>query len=1045
MPVSTRRRDRAAPGRRGAPRGDRTAKLPLTRMQRDLRRRLPAYSANAADAYDGALHVYHGRCHTDQPSHLAYALRDVVDHLAREMQNDAEKRSTLSVDERAANLRRTFDPVMLQGSAYDGHYRALAEEHDLLSGIAHRRAPPDDLVPFDAMPRIERALHDLSFPQISANRMIDSIMEENPTRARAKELMELMPTGAAQSRVVSRLPPGWLESMDEAGFFRDPGKYRAATGYLLRCVGGSPDRVAGIITKYDPSDVRSHRVMYGDILDCALRMPADDAARVSGFLIEAGLQDMFVHYPDKYLRVAANLCLGGEYTAAMEFARRGLSLANINHPYPGARWLEGPVRKFADAAMGTAPLQLFGLLADLLEAILTSGRPGHAIPDDVSSMMYRRPTVEESDQNVSDLPSSLVALMRSCLAIMGNGGRAQIRRASEITRRRRLLIYRRLELFAYGEFPDVFKSELEDYAVRYIGNPYTYHEHYVMLGRHYGSMSERAKRQISEAIAKFPPQGDHADGGARPGGRKVRDEVYHLRYLECIEDHLDGRQRAIFEALASKHGRAAHPGYLFFRGSGHVRPPRGPGPLEGMDPGQAIDIVAGSGPDTGVPPDVTLRGFSHLARSSPGEFSKRAMDLAGAAPSAQEAFFRSMGSSLNDGKPIDWGVTIKLLEHVSRTHADGGYGNEETALAACSMLEDAFQHAPPGYEFREGLRRVVTSFAEASSPERDPHRESLVDDIIRDRPIDVINMSINTLEGRSLLVMLAYALWCHCQTGRRELVPEVKRFLDKYVEGEHTVHRDAILGSYLSRLHYLDRDWTLDMAKKACSAFPTRVAFWDGYVRWNPLNSDVFSDLQETYNEFLTGCMSEILKNHAVFKSTIDHYLSAYLYGYDVSGRTFEKFLRSVKPSSPDDLVPYIISQVEMVVRNVPARSPFDVKRFENLWIHKVFSRRELSYWFIESKVDDKESVRLYAEYMARYSGSTYLLAPILKELRRHAAGSGSHVLSALRRLAKMGPMYPSDAELATDIQKVLEKDPELDADDLKDLDELLQRAKLDT
>ena len=1018
---------------------DRADGLSLTRMQKDLLERLPVYSARAAEAYEAALHVYHGDCYAGQPGHLAYALRDVVDHLAREKQNDDEKKSRLDKDARMDNLRMVFDPVTRRGYAHDEHYLTLVEAYYRLSRIAHEKDPVTDLEPFDAMSRIERALHDLSFPQTVTNMMIDKIISKPPALDRAKDLIGMISTGASQSRIIDRLPLGWLESMDGAGFFRDPEKYRAAHRYLFRCAGRYPGMVAGIISKYDPGDIRSNHVMYGDFLDCALRMPVAHAASVSRFLIAAGLDDMFVHYPDRYLKVAAKLCDGGEGALAMEFARRGLSPANIDYQYPGAHWLDGPVREFVDATMNLEPLLLFGMLADLLDELINQDVKNGVLPDVVSSMSSKRPTIEESNQNVSDLQSSLVEHMRECLKIMGKRGRSQIRRAMAITGGKGLLVYRRLEMFTYDAFPGAFKKEMEYCAVRYLGDPYMYHEHYSMLGNHYCSMSARARKQVSDAITG---QDTDDEPAGRDGDGPTRAELRQLRYFECIEDCLDDGQRAIYDKLVKKYGKASHPGYVSFRGSGRIQPERGPGPLKGKDAEQAIDIVKDYEPDSSVFPDRTLLGFSYLASASPEEFSKRATDLAGADPSTQASFFRSMGSALKDGKRIDWGGTLRLLEHVSGTRTSNT--RETTALAACSMLEDAFQHAPPGFELRGGLWSVIESFVRMSDHASDDYLEDLESSLDSDKPIDILNTAINTLEGRSFFVMMLYALWCHDnaeETKRAELVPEVRDILDQYIGGTHTVLRDGILGSHLSSLYFFDKKWTLDMVEKICTSVPARIAFWDGYVRWNYTHRGVFSDLRHMYDEFLTGCTSEILKKRGTFKSTLVHSLLAYLYRYDSSKGTFERFLKSIGPNTPDDVVSYLISKVEVIVHNIQDQALFDTKRLENLWKHKVLSKRDLTYWFVGSKVKSEESIRMYVKYIQGYSGTPHLLNPVLKELKSHMDKSPKLVLDALLRLLKMDIPHPSEAESVREMVKMLEGRPGVDVNDIKKLDELLERA----
>lgn len=977
--------------------------LLLEEMQRDLLARLPVYSSIAADAYAGALCVYYGMCYTDRSSHLAYAVRDVVDHLARSKQTESEKRMPMSKDARKSLLKMAFDPITKSAYGHKAHYETLVDEYSRLSEVAHGRNPAMRRVPFDSLPRIEHALHDLSFPQTTTNKIVDKIISEGPSDSGAKSLIKMIQTGATQYRIIDTLPPGWLDCMDKADFFKDPKGHWAAHRYLYRCADRHPGRVAEIITRYDHGVIRSNPSMYGDFLDCALRIQKGHAAKISRFLIKDGLHDLFVHYPDKYLKVAAMLCLDGERGLAMDMARAALTIKNVNHNYPGSDWLDVPIREFADATMRVDPLPLFGILADLLEDLIKEETSDGILLDIVSSMSSKRPTIEESDQNIHDFESSLVVHLRNCLVIMGKADPARLHGAMEIMEKKGLLIYRRLEMFAYDAFPDMFKKEMEAYAARYLDHFYTYHEHYVMLKNHYCSMSDSAKSKVSYAIARPTASNAAEDGSVQSDDKAAYYEFRQLRCLECIKDCLDSEQSATYQRLVKKHGELSHPGYRSFRGYGRIEPERGAGPLEGKDTGQVIDIVRQHRPDGGLFPDMTMHGFSYLASMSPEEFSRRAMDLAGADLDAQERFFRSMGSALKDGKSIDWDSTIRLMQHVSKTLAKNKSRSiEETALAACSMLEDAFQHAPPDAEFRDGLRSVILDFVKLANSKSDDYLDTFEAAINSDDgTIDAINTSINNLGGRSFLVMMMYALWCYDNTGKAELVSEVRNVLDEYLEGTHTISRDAVLGAYLPSLHFFDKKRTLDMAKKIRTSVSSKIAFWDGFVRWNYLDRGVFTSFQDIYREFLTGSMSKILKIRETFKSTFSHSLSAYLYGYDDSENTFEGFLKSIEKNPSEDLIDHCVFQVGVVVRGIRDSTNFDTDRLARIWRNSAFADRDLTSWFVGSKAGRDVSIKLYAEHISKYPGTPPMQYHLLDELKSYADDFPEEVAASLCRLAE--------------------------------------------
>ena len=1017
--------------------------LPLTQVQKDLAYRLSAYSDAAADSYGGALCIFHGVPYPDRASHLAYALRDVVDHLARRGQDRRERTLPLRRDERKALLIRTFDPLTKQSYEYDGYYQTLVDAYAELSGIAHRRDPASRNDPLEVMPRIEEALHMLSTPQAATNNGVDEIMSRDPTIDGAKEMIRMISTGATQSRILTNLPTRWLSYMAEAGFFRDPkeGEHWAAHRYLLRCVEDDPSTVADIIARYDPGAIRSAPALYGDFLDCASRMPASHAAKVSRFMMKNRLGNLFVHYPDKYLKVAAKLYISGESDLAVELVRKGLTLDNIHYDkYPGPDWLNMPLREFASATVGKDPLPLFELLADLLEMIIMERvNDDGKISDTDSSLRIKRPTIEESDQNLSRLDSSMIDHMRNCLSIMDS---SQLLQAMNITGKKHPLIYRRLEMFTYDAFPDLFHKEMEKYAIQYLGNYHVYHEHYNMLRNNYCAMSDSTKKTISEAISKKTSADEYP--AVHKGGTKVgitRDEFRQLQYFECIKECLDDNQSSIYSMLVEKYGELPHPGYAYYRQSGRIKPEDGPGPLEGKDAGQVIDTVKEHKAEPDVFHDKTLRGFSYLAGNSPEEYSKHATDLIGSDPNTIERFLHVMAGSLKGGKSIDWGSTTKLLKHVGDAHSKGRYGqSEETALAACSMLEDAFQHAPPGFEFRDVLKGVILGFVKASTPDRDYHLGSF-EAAIRsdDDDIDSINMSINNLEGRSFLVMMMYALWCYDNTKSRELVPEVRDILDEYVGGAHTVSRTAVLGSYLPGLYFFDKEWTLHMAEKIRTGIPAKIAFWDGFVRWNYLDRGVFSDLQYIYREFLTGSMSKILKNRETFKSSFDHSLSAYLYGYEDSEDTFDRFLRSIEDKPTKKLVEHCVFQVGVVVRGIQDLANFDTDRLARIWRNRAFEDQDLTGWLVGSKAGRETSIKLYSEHVSKHPGTPSMPYHLLEDLESYADEFPEEVAASLCRLAE-NPLNFHQAKSVNGIIEILKRHRDRIGDKLEKITELVMR-----
>ena len=81
----------------------------------------------------------------------------------------------------------------------------------------------------------------------------------------------------------------------------------------------------------------------------------------------------------------------------------------------------------------------------------------------------------------------------------------------------------------------------------------------------------------------------------------------------------------------------------------------------------------------------------------------------------------------------------------------------------------------------------------------------------------------------------------------------------------------------------------------------------------------------------------------------------------------------------------YCVFEIGIAAREIQEDSGFDVGRFKRLWIHPVFSKQNLSDWFIGSKVDEETKISLYLGYVKKYRGRFNLLDGTIAELKELA------------------------------------------------------------
>ena len=999
--------------------------LSLTQVQTDLVSRLRNYSNAAADAYIGALRVYYDRDYPYRASMFAYALRDVTDGIARESQDVEEVGQPLSRKRRKELLIKTIDSLTEQAYRYETHYEDLSGSYDYLSKISHRSIHVSDMDLRDHMERMEEILHEVTIPQSMINEKVDRIMHGERSLPNAKRLIRMITNGATQARIIAKLPVDWLRYMRDAGYFDNiyGEKHWGAHMYIQRCADTDHEGAAGAIMSYETDVLEGDPRVYSDLLRYASGMPVDHVARISEHMLENEWYRMFWLDVDYYLRIVLDLYLDGRHGLATALLRAAFSVpAPVHDGMQDTEWarmqLGELVKRILEDPDGADPVPLLDALADILGYLIRMEHGAYMVRDGDSGMSSRRPSIEESEENwLDDLPSSVVGYVRDCLIAVGRGDPQRLRSIMDGIVGRPYQVWRRMEMAVYCHFPEIFKKEIEVHAVRYFRDRHASHENQVMLKRCFSGMSARTRRTIlgmiraagDEQFERFLP---------RIGAERARRsaDMLMLRYLESVRDCLDPEYRDTYTRLVKEYGNIENPERAVPERDESIKPePKRETGFKDVD--HAFEVMAGYVPGPVFPPDTLLRTFSDFVRKNPAEASKKASRLEGADPLVQAGFFDGLGNALDGKSKIDWEGIMPLMLNISRMLSEGGpESRRETARTICRMLKSAFSRDMPDIGFKDDLWEVVSMLASAAVTDDDDYEA----DFKNGR--DGHTISINNLDGLSFHALVLYAIWAARNGGEPSLDSGVRNALDKYVDDWriHTVSRSSVLGVYLIHLYNLHKGWTVDMAKRIRGS-STKAAFWDAYVRSNPPYVETFRELYSLYSEFLIGKAFPGLRRTKTFNCTFDHVLPAYLAGIEGSGKMVGGFLKSINKKAPEEMIDHCVFSVKTMVKGIYGDPKFDCKMLEPLWNHPVFSRRDLTGWFVGSKMDRGWSIRMYSQYAKNHHETPRLTYHLLDELRSYAGEFPEEVATALCRLVE-NPLNYHQAKAVDEIMAILER-----------------------
>ena len=943
-----------------------TRDLPLTGIQGDLVEQLKIQRREAAEAYEGVLHILYGRRYPSWQYHLAYGLRDVIDILTRVRQDDLERRRALKPSERDEMLAGTIDRGAGKKYALEEEYRAVSGMYGKLSGIAHRsrEAGTGDLLRM--LSEAEGILHMLTTPQSVTNEEVDKIMSEEPSVAGARRLISMMRTGATQYRITNRLPASWLDCMDEAGFFKDPKRYWAAHRYLYRCT-EYPDKVARIITSYGAGAIESNRLLYVDILKLACGLPTGYAEAIARHVLEADGHRHFMYDPAGYFEVIRHMYENKRDLLATDLLYKALSTLDDPGMYGADH--EDVCRQLEETtAVPTAdPLPLLKAMADLLDGYIDGTGDGLD-----SSMSAERPYIADSEENWPDnIKTAMVTHVRDRLAAIGSG-RGDLRGALEVISGREHTVWRRMEMHIYGRFPG-FDDEVRECGLRYLWQEGVQHEYREMLRERLVSMPDAAEDVIRGIMQG--PGAEALDRLARDHGKEMAGVMLDTRRflrLKAVRDCLDGENLGEYLRLARIHKREGDPG-----------PTEQDMPHLGRSVDEVFENIMTFKLDARV-----LNEFSDFVKTRPFETPKASMRLAGADPKILDRFFEGLERAIRSGRRIGWEGTVRMIQHVASGFARDADAYDIQATAACGMLRWSFMHGGPDPRYRAQIWDAIQIFMDAPSGRGVFDPDGNMATKMRGRR-DVFDPDANMAtkmrgrrDGITLLAAVLYARWDRGDG----LASEATKALDRYVgdPASHTAARSAVLGSSMQGLSRADGEWASKMAGSVLGG-PHGDAFWNGYVMNNDPDEDTFPGLIRWYERFLNG--EGAYRGSVMHAATFYHVLVAHVLGMEGAGAILKGFLDSI--GDEEEMIQRCIQEISMAADKYKDRG-IDWGRTASLWTHPAFLKNDLSGWFTGGRMDGR-AITMYAEHVrerARVHAPKFDVTDVLvDELEAYAPG----------------------------------------------------------
>lgn len=971
----------------------------LSVEQRILCSQLEDYSPEIKTAYLGAIHTLHAEDYDDRLVHFTHSLREVIDLLTRKNQTDEERRRPLLRDQRISLLASVIDPAGKQVYEFGFLYEHLVDEYNELSEFAHHRYILEQKCAEEKLSTVENILFRLTRPQTEILDDIDEIISTNPSKDAALKLKSYLFRWSSHSYLLDKLPCEWLQSLDDAGFFDNPQPmlsskkqksgafpYWMPSGYLAKCVSSMPDEVTKIILKCEfKNSSERNPAIYDDFLKSSLELTVNDMEKIAQKAIDEKWHDFADNYfiAEKYTDLAERLYLEGKYDIALKMLSHFLDSTKIGkirhyHNYDIEKILNEKTPRLSEKN----PLGIGKLLASFVEELVKQEEESKSY--DSSYMLLK--SIEDHEQNsylMHNVSAICLVNLRNCLICLGNTNPDELKANMNILSERKFYIFRKLEIFLYEKFPDLFKNEISKSLIDFFDVYQVHHEYYHLLKNTFGKMDEAIQKKILDLI-KITSQKifDECKKEKDEEYANVRRNAWILRKLEPIHDHLEGKDREQYEKLVQELGIPSHPDFDDYMEVSIGQSASEPEFFSGKTIDEVFNIIKEHKPASHKMPyeDRTIASFGDYVRNNPLGCSKKSTEIDGLDLKIQYTFLSAIENSVNTKKEIDWNPVITLIEnYVSSASLGASFTSMyDPMLESCRIIEKGLKENQIDFSLKDRVWNLIQRFIEFSN------RTDVTETEYPNENTDSLTISINNMEGLSFHMLFRYVWWCHDHAKSKDVfTDDVKKILGDYINkklGSHTISRHSAIGLYIPTMLYFDPEWTDGtVLSKIFSSKSNKIAFWDSFVSFNQVQKNTLLHLHGLYNEFLNGSITNNMHEKNFYHSTIEHVTLGYFYDITHFDKIFDRFLENNDSVS--------IDHCGFFISRILSGNP-DVSKFKNkiikLWKNQNFiDHAKLDMWFSQNPFDKKENIELFLHYMKNYTGkfnSTYFSLDDLAE-----------------------------------------------------------------
>jgi len=1035
----------------------------LSAKQQEIYKEILKIEKKAADAYKGALRVLSDHKNPDRFPQAAHSLRELTNLITRKGVIPQESKESLEMEKES--LKKKLEKQFIEsaellpfpvGEESRILIRKWGDLHDdFFVPISHHVKDTNEEEFFNKLSEFEAILLKFLKPVPVTLEELDLLLGiQSPTENDIKRLLDLLNHPTHVIYFFSRLPHGeWLNPLKEKGFFSIPPimfPEWPLSEYLNRVAGQKPREVMDVIKNMQETD--NFRV-HIDLIDCALQMPSSIAKELIPLAKKWSKIPYFTLLPDKIGEFCIKLSNENELELALDLlcTLLDVKLQEKEDEFLSRKaqahfdlWEYGKIlNKVVPEFLQKAPKMVVEILCGkLFKAVELEISKIDSLHD---RSYFWRPAIESHEDR--DIKNLLVTALRDSLETLGKSNGEIFKECYKLLSKYDIPIFRRIELHLMRKFPDLLRSEIQKGLSRkeVFDDIHMWHEYYHLMQEQWSNFPKNLKENILKWIEEGPDLENflswYKEGtGKLPTEEQKEDRKagWQIRYLSAIKDDVPTEWKNKWNELTAKYGEPERPDYHSYVETGWVGPksPLEKEEIEKMSSSELLSYLEKWEPpkDIFAPSREGLgRQLRELVSKKPSDFTEICLQFKNLHPVYVYHLIDGFREAVKKRNSFDWNSVIMLCKDILTVTEPSEIPDDEDRdydwKNAKGVIADLFweglssDEISPPFEFRELLFEIIKKLLQDDEP------SPAYEEQYAGENMDPFTLSLNTIRGRAMHVLIRYALWCarclNLSEKEDRMVPEVKEQLEKMLnpELEPTMTIRSVFGESLPILFYLNKKWA---EKNLSSIFLEESEYralwraaWEAYVSYSCLSNDVYRAMQAQYKNAVNRLESPKISAKAK-EGLSEHLMTAYLRGLEDLGNEslIKLFFEKANPEVKGRAIWFIGRELEHLPEWKMGEKEKEVfiKRIMDLWEWRIEEAekadgqakrkfaQELSgfgMWFINSSFNKTWSIIQLVETLELTEGKIEFEVDVIDNLHSYTAKYYLDVLKALNLIVK--------------------------------------------